>query len=570
MKNFVFTLAAALLLAPAAADAVGPEGPERISIYAEPQNPAAVRMLDYIRSFNTSSADEQYVTRLLTTKAQPVTLAELCEYNRVRSIQMSEYGVSPFEYLPCTFYFEGSQLCFRITGGPQRKAGLLSQSKDDEITFNGWRFFGGDEEVNDEKHKDSGKIYKLSSNKIIMMMDADSPEILEFTRPDAPTGLTIEDSKGYVYSFYYEAGASESLAVDAGGRYSGDVVIPEALQVDDELMPVTTVRRGAMWKKDGADNIGEITSVSLPSSVQLIGGDAFRGNGSLKEFSCDKRARVENRAFFDCPELKLNPVLPSLAYTDPRQETKLLEGVILPLEQADGGQDGYTWAFFKERHTSLGFGRWLGQDDENAMACWCSDVNRVKGAEFKFLNTALVEDLFRGYTKNYGHDVVLADNYYVGSHDFPAFSRWIFGERKKSMPSAFAEAQAAKYGRTVAYCCEAGKVNSTGDQLCITEFKPKDKEARIVLSWVRDGQEVCSYTKTTELDEEGQEYSVWNVDDEGSYGIPHILTVAYDEDGNVDLFLMHSAPESRTFLHLRQNGDILEAVQEYSLYVMYD
>lgn len=68
---------------------------------------------------------------------------------------------------------------------------------------------------------------------------------------------------------------------------------------------------------------------------------------------------------------------------------------------------------------------------------------------------------------------------------------------------------------------------------------------------------------------DGEENSVWNVDDDGSWGIPHILTIAYDEHGNVDLFLAHLSPESISFMHLRQNGSRFDVLQTEPLYILY-
>lgn len=564
-KGIIYLFAAFLLAAPIASG----ENPEHIALFAEPKNPTAIRAIEMMRSTESAwTADGQYATRLLSTKLQPVKLEELCDYNQVRSIQVSEFGLSVYDYFPCTFYYEGQQLCFRKTGGSQRKAGLLSQTSDTEISFDGWWFIGGDKEVNDESHKNTGTVYKLSPNKVIMVMDGDKDaEILEFTKPGAPTGLTFEDKKGYVYSFVYDADDTEELAVEAGGRYDGNIVIPDSFTVDDVLLYVSVIRKGAMWKKDGADNIGTITSVTLPSCVWLVGSDAFRGNHQLKKVSYGTMTRIENRAFFDCPSLKLNPTSPKLAFTDPGELSENLQYVVMPSDENDAKLEHFTWAFFKERHTGIGFQRWKSQNNPDAMACWCENINFVKGAEYKFRNTSLVGDLLKGYMHRAGHVMMLADNDYVGSHDFPVFSRWLFGEKETAMPAAFADAQAAKYGQAVKTCYEVGKVSSTKEQLAFTEFKLKDITARIALSWVKDGKEVCSYTKTTEADEEG---SVWNVDDEGTYGIPHILTIAYDDKGNVELFLLHEAPESWNFMQFKQNGDKLELVQEYSIYCYVD
>lgn len=374
----------------------------------------------------------------------------------------------------------------------------------------------------------------------------------------------IEDANGYLYSIILDEEGNKGLALEPGGDYDGDIVVPSTLEVDGATLFVTTIRKGAMWKKDGADNIGVITSVKLPHSVWLVGADAFRGNQSLREVSYGPMTRIENRAFFGCPLLELNHKPPIFAYTDPQTETSLLTEVVMPCEQSGGEPEGYHWAFFKQNHSTVDFGDWMNKEDETTFPCYCSDLSKVKGATYRFRNSKLVEDLFRGYLKSSGHYLMLADNDYVATRDFPLFSRWVWGEDEKSMPPAFADGVGKKFGREVASCYEVGKVSRTKDQLAITEFKPKEGQACFALSWVEDGEEVCSYSETTQVEEET---GVWNVDDDGGWGIPHILTIAYDEEGNVELFLIHPAPESLTFMHLRQNGQALELVRRESLYV---
>ncbi|MCQ2139016.1 MAG: hypothetical protein MJZ09_01420 [Bacteroidales bacterium] len=515
-----------------------------------------------------SDADGRYTSRLMAASPLPVTLDELTEYTRVKSIQMDDTGLYAYDYFACRIYWEVENLCFRKTKGSQLKAGLLSQVNDRLIKYEGWWFINGDRERDDEEHHQTGYITKVSTHKVILTIDKGDGryEILEFAKENGPTAFTIEDANGYLYSFITDQYGTEELALEPGGRYDGDIVIPNLIEYDGISYSVSTIRRGAMWKKPGADNIGTITSVTLPPSVWIVGGDAFRGNHSLKKVTYDVMTRIENRAFFDCPQLKLNPQEPKFAYTDPMKKTRDLAGMVMPYDEPDPALEGLKWGFFKQNHNAISFERWKSMDVEDAMGCYCSNLNAVKGAVYNFRNMDLNESLFKGYMNNSGHYMILADNDYVGTHDFPAFSRWIWGENEKLMPADFIKQMQAKYGE-VASCFEAGKVTTTKDQLAITEFVIKNGEARFVLSWVKNGKEVCSYTETTKV--EG-EYGVWNVDDEGSWGIPHILTVAYDEKGNVDLFLVHNAPETVAYMHLRQKGTKLELVQENDLYVRYD
>ena len=76
--------------------------------------------------------------------------------------------------------------------------------------------------------------------------------------------------------------------------------------------------------------------------------------------------------------------------------------------------------------------------------------------------------------------------------------------------------------------------------------------------------------QTTEVDPEDGMGSLWNVDDDGSYGIPNLLCVAFDAHDNVILFLEHGAPESRNMYGLRQQGDQLQLFGEDQWYVRVD
>ena len=47
-----------------------------------------------------------------------------------------------------------------------------------------------------------------------------------------------------------------------------------------------------------------------------------------------------------------------------------------------------------------------------------------------------------------------------------------------------------------------------------------------------------------DLSEESEEYGVWNVDDEGTYGIPDVVTIALDSQEHVTIFVAKNSPES--------------------------
>ena len=65
-------------------------------------------------------------------------------------------------------------------------------------------------------------------------------------------------------------------------------------------------------------------------------------------------------------------------------------------------------------------------------------------------------------------------------------------------------------------------------------------------------------------------YSVWNVDDEGLYGIPNLVSIAIDPEGGVNLFLTKDSPESVTCFILHQEGDRLRYIDAGQWYRFVD
>ncbi|MCQ2243608.1 MAG: leucine-rich repeat domain-containing protein [Bacteroidaceae bacterium] len=382
---------------------------------------------------------------------------------------------------------------------------------------------------------------------------------------------TLKDPNDYFYEILNE----KELAVVKGGAYMGDVIIPENITCEGKTYKVTTVRREAFYKTADAHNIGNITSITLPPSVTLIGADAFRNNRSLHTVNYNPKARIEVRAFWGCPNLKIKKNEPKYAFTgffdsegdSKEKRTEAMSTFYLPYENPDDVVASYQWAIHKYNHNGIFFREWANMSNENAMACFSAETSKVRGGIYNLLDDNNVETMFKGNMWSCAQ-VVLADNSYVGTHEFLAFSRWMFGEKETPAPADFKQAMAAKYGKKVKYSYEVGKLANSNEKLIITEFAVKNKKAHVVFSWLKNGKEVCSYTITQEVDGDTSQ-SVWNVDDDGNYGIPELLSVVRDEHGNIELFLHHPAPESRSFYHLVQKGNKFECVGEDSWYVWY-
>lgn len=402
--------------------------------------------------------------------------------------------------------------------------------------------------------------------------------VKSLAKPSSAEAVRISHLKNTLHDandYFYEILSDKEVAVAKGGAYMGDIVIPENIICEGRTYKVTTVRREAFYNSAEAHNISDITSITLPASVTLIGADAFRNNPLLKTVNYNPKARIEVRSFWGCPNLKLNRYEPKYAFTGffdsevaaKGERIEAMSTFYMPCEKPDDVVESYQWALHKYHHNGIFFREWANMNTEDAMTCYSVDVSHVRGGIFYLLSERNVETMFKG-NMNPLAMVVLADNSYVATHEFMVFSRWMFGEKETPAPADFKQAMAAKYGKKIKYSYEVGKIADTDEKLIITEFAIKNKKAHVVLSWLRNGKEVCSYSITQEVEGDTNE-SVWNVDDDGNYGIPELLTVARDEHGNIELFLHHPAPESRNFMHLVQKGNKFELAGEDGWYVWY-
>ena len=138
------------------------------------------------------------------------------------------------------------------------------------------------------------------------------------------------------------------------------------------------------------------------------------------------------------------------------------------------------------------------------------------------------------------------------------------------MGASFEKQMADRYGRKVKKSRYIGNLREEDGRLGICEFEIKDGEAMIVIAWTEGGKVKAAWVNTTEIDPEFGESSVWNVDDDGDYGIPQLLCVAKDPRGNVIVWLNHPAPESMNLFGLRQQGDQLVLFGEDQWYVRVD
>lgn len=382
--------------------------------------------------------------------------------------------------------------------------------------------------------------------------------------------IIVKDENGY----FYQLMSSDRAGLAPGGAYSGNIEIPAAISYNGSTYLVTTIRKGAMWKKEDTKNIGTITSVTLPKSLTLVGADAFRGNASLENVIYNGKTRIEVRSFWGCPKLKFETRPVKYAYTEPHYTEENEEPnfakftkFYYPVDEQDNSVIDYQWVTFKHNHHAMSFDQWTNLTKENAMGCYCYNLNAVRAGVFSINDASNINTMFKGNMK---HDqiVLLAHNNYVATHEFVMFSRYNWGEQEKAMPQSFVQAMEKKYGRKVKYSYEAAKAlyTKTPEQLVVTEFDITNHEAMVVISWVKDNKEVCSYVKKQKTVPEYEEYSIWNVDDDGNYGIPIVISITKDEKGNMEFFINHSAPESTNLIRLVQKGNKLVDAEGESWY----
>ena len=81
-------------------------------------------------------------------------------------------------------------------------------------------------------------------------------------------------------------------------------------------------------------------------------------------------------------------------------------------------------------------------------------------------------------------------------------------------------------------------------EFSMVEFEHQDGRAMVVFVWEDSDGELSMGDLQVDLSEESEEYGVWNVDDEGTYGIPDVVTIALDSQEHVTIFVAKNSPES--------------------------
>lgn len=379
----------------------------------------------------------------------------------------------------------------------------------------------------------------------------------------------VEDTNGYRYLMSHRDDGTPVLGVCSGGKYEGKVEIPSAVVYDGKKMTVTTVRRNAMRQKPGTPAAKQLLQVTLPPTVTLVGTDAFRGNDNLSDifYEYDSDIRFEVRSMYECPSLRVYNTQPGYAFTTPDQVPNAETIIIRPNENdsVDADTEKFRWAFVGHRHQTVDY-KGRNNCGPEAMECWCARQKNIRGYIYHLrggMNAA--KNIFAGsdLSEHYSRSLILLANNYVAKHHFPSFQE--VGENT-SMPAAFKQQMAQRYERKVKYSKLVAKLTGGDEgQIAVTEFEEKNHEGVVAVSWVVNGKEKASWVDTTHIPP-GENYGVWNVDDNGEWGVPGVHTIAIDEHGNVEIFMVHLAPESINNIHLVQKGVNLVAEDEVSWY----
>lgn len=396
--------------------------------------------------------------------------------------------------------------------------------------------------------------YKDSMTDYTMHFRFDSPEGLviteDFNAGGSPFGMGmtaggtyeldynyVVDVNGYLYRKVQDG---KALELCAEGRYEGRIYLPEAVSANGEVLPVAGVAEKAFWGN------GDVTDVNWDNGTQYVGPSAFYRSGVYY--------------YWDTYNLP-GYVYPSRDYTK-----------FVRQEEVEYGLTNPVWMFFKHNYAPLTFVK-DGMKDESLQwgyNPWMADDMRMKGLYYEMnVPSGVKKDMFRGYDAQEVMGLIM-ESRFAAFHRFPAFSRWKWGEKEQPMSASLDKAMETRYGRKLRQSRYIGHLREEDGRLGIFEFEPKDGEAMVVIAWTQGGKVKATYVKTTNIDPREGEFSVWNVDDDGTYGIPSLLCIAFDSHDNVILWLEHSAPESRNLYGLRQQGDQLQPFGEEQWYVYVD
>lgn len=338
----------------------------------------------------------------------------------------------------------------------------------------------------------------------------------------------FQDAKGYVYRM--DGAAKCYLA--KGGEYEGVIELPEKVVNPDTGKKVEV----AGIDTDAFIDSRMVTAVRLANKKQRVSPGAFSFSSIPYDWSAIEK--------------------PFYCYPNAAKTT-----FVIPMEKGAAFTEPETpWVIFKQNITPARLsGDTRGMEDLMCgRADW--DFTRTQGLFFDLVEPKKATDkLFRGYD-SIEIEALVAGRDFVAFHTFPSYGRWKYPEPEKEAPAAIVKALAKKFHRTVKSSARVAWLRDGTGELDMVEFEIKGGEAMVAFAWVGNGEIYATWSDSTKVDPQYPDSSVWNVDDDGDYGIPDVVTIAIDPEGYANIFIAKNAPESITCFILHQVGDHFERI----------
>lgn len=324
----------------------------------------------------------------------------------------------------------------------------------------------------------------------------------------------------------------------------------------------------------GGHYFGKIT---LPEKVKGFSGEEYRVTGILADaltesievmevVLSDKNQRIEPGALwytnmpYDWSKLRL----PKFAYPD-----EAFDNYVIPMEAAvdNSPQPNFAWAVFKQNFSLVVAGEDTRKDTDRQLGLDQLHFENIQGQYYMSMGPK--PGMFRGY-EPYEVQVLIADSDFAGRHQWPSFSRWKYPEQELEASEDLAwNVSRGNGGREIISSRRVGWLRGRPGELDIFELEHVGNKAEVVFVWQENGVPVAVGSLEREFEGDGT-YSVWNVDDEGFYGIPNLVSIAIDPEGGVNLFLTKDSPESVTCFILHQEGDRLRYIDAGQWYRFVD
>lgn len=336
------------------------------------------------------------------------------------------------------------------------------------------------------------------------------------------------DAQGYRYRMRSDGGCM----LARGGSYEGVVELPATVSRPDGVsVPVKGIEAQAFMDSR------KVSQVKLASADQVVEPGAY--------------------AFTSIPYSWDALLKPRYAYPD-----ESLKKYVTPTgkDEKFKGAD-YVWAFFKQNYAPVACYKDQRDKDDLKIGMAWNDFNQVEGVYYSNrLSKKEIAKMFKGYDP-IEVELLLLDKDFAAFHTFPSYSRWKYPEREIDTPSSILDQISKRYGRKVLYGHRAAALRDGTARFDIVELEHKDKTAMVVFVWSSQGEILSVGEVKTELTPGDEGFSVWNVDDDGFYGIPDVVSIAQAPDGAVILFLAKNSPESVHCFALRQVGDRFEEIE---------